>query len=441
MLTNPPGPTHFLGYRCTLCGAEYAPGEVAYVCPRHGELGNLDIVLDYARLTAETSPLRLAAAPNRSLWRYLPLLPVSDPGFADTPFGAAGGTPLYRADRLGTRLGLRHLFVKDDGRNPSASFKDRASAVVVARARALAAEVVVTASTGNAGAALAAMAAAVGLPAVIFAPESAPPAKVAQLLLFGARVLLVRGSYDQAFDLSVAASREFGWYCRNTGYNPFTVEGKKTAVFEICEQLGPALGRPAAGAWTPPDRVFVSVGDGNIVAGLHKGFKDLRALGWIDRMPKLMGVQAIGSAACANAWAAGTETIVPVAAATLADSIAVDLPRDGVRAVRAVRETGGVFLTVSDDEILAAIAALGREMAVFAEPAGAAAYAGLEKAVAAGLVEPDEVIVVLNTGSGLKDVKSAMRAAPPATVVDPELAAVRTALSKESHGTHGPRPS
>ena len=421
--------TSFLGYHCSLCGAQYAPGEVDYICPMHGDLGNLDVVLDYDEIRRSTSPAQIAASGRNSLWRYLPLLPVSDPGFAHTPLGAAGATPLYRADRLGAALGLRRLFVKDDGRNPTASFKDRASAVVVARAREIGAEVIVTASTGNAGAALAGMAAAVGQPAVIFAPENAPPAKVAQLLMFGARVILVRGNYDQAFDLSVAAARAFGWYCRNTGYNPFTVEGKKTASFEICEQLGPALGAGTGAGWAAPGWIFVSVGDGNILSGIHKGLKDLHALGWIDRMPRLMGVQAEGSAACANAWAAGTETITPVSTATLADSIAVDLPRDGVRAVRAVRETGGGYLLVSDTDILAAMAALGRDLAIFAEPAGATAYAGLVKAAAEGLVQPNDIIVVMNTGNGLKDVKSAMRAVPEAQVVDPELRAVEKVIS------------
>ena len=417
----------FLGYRCSLCGAEYAPGQVEYVCPRHGDSGNLDVVIDLNRLSHTLTPAAIAAATEGSLWRYLPLLPVVDPGFLGTPLRAAGWTPLYQAPRLGASLGLSQLFVKDDGRNPTASFKDRASAVVVARAREIGASVVVTASTGNAGAALAGMAGAVGQPAVIFAPENAPPAKVAQLVIFGARVLLVRGNYDQAFDLSLQAARAFGWYCRNTGYNPFTSEGKKTASFEICEQL--TSWRPPSGAgWAAPDRIFVSVGDGNIISGLHKGLQDLAALGWIDHMPKLMGVQAAGSAAVANAWAAGTETITPVSAQTLADSIAVDLPRDGVRAIRAVRDTGGVYLTVSDDEILAGIAILGREAAIFAEPAGAAAYAGLAKAVQQGLVHADETIVVLNTGSGLKDVRAATRAAPSPTVIEPTLDAARAAI-------------
>jgi threonine synthase len=417
--------SRFLGYRCSLCGADYAPDQVQYVCPRHGDSGNLDVVLDYAAINRAASPEAIAASRDFSIWRYLPLLPVGDPGFAGTPLRAVGWTPLYRAERLAASLGLRNVFVKDDGRNPTASFKDRASAVVMARAIEIGAPVIAAASTGNAGAALAGMAAAVARPAVILAPQTAPPAKVAQLLMFGAKVLLVNGNYDQAFDLTLAASREFGWYCRNTGYNPFTVEGKKTAAFEISEQLS-----VISGQWRAPDWVFVSVGDGNIISGIHKGFKDLLALGWIDKMPKLMGVQAEGSAACANAWRANTETITPVSATTLADSISVDLPRDGVRAVRAVRETGGAYVVVSDDDILAAMRDLARGLAVFAEPAGAAAYAGLAKAVREGIMGADETVVVVVTGNGLKDVKSAMQAAGEAIKVEPNLEDIKRVISK-----------
>jgi threonine synthase len=330
---------------------------------------------------------------------------------------------------LAKQLGLQNVFIKDDGRNPTASFKDRASAVVVARAREMGAPVIAAASTGNAGAALAGMAAAVQQRAIIFAPHTAPPAKVAQLLMFGAQVILVNGNYDAAFDLCLQASREFGWYCRNTGYNPFTVEGKKTAAYEICEQLAITNHQSPITQWEAPDRIFVSVGDGNIISGIHKGLKDLLALGWIERMPKLMGVQARGSAACANAWAAGTETITPVAADTLADSISVDLPRDGVRAVRAVRETGGQYIVVNDDDILSAMRDLAGGSAVFAEPAAAAAYAGLVSAAQAGKIGADESVVVMVTGNGLKDVKSAMKAAGEAIRIEPTLEAVRQILS------------
>jgi threonine synthase len=256
---------------------------------------------------------------------------------------------------------------------------------------------------------------------VIFAPKTAPPAKVAQLLVFGAKVILVDGNYDSAFDLTVQAAAEFGWYCRNTGYNPFTVEGKKTAAFEIWEQV--LLPRQSS----RPLVVFVSVGDGNIISGVHKGFKDLMDLGWLDQMPHIIGVQSRGSAAIANAFMAGNENIIPVKADTLADSISVDLPRDGVRAVRAARETGGTYLLVEDTEILQAIAALGKA-GIFAEPAGAAAYAGLRQAVMTGLVTPGDEVVVMNTGSGLKDIRAAMQAVTPAPVIDPDLKSLKKHL-------------
>jgi threonine synthase len=363
----------------------------------------------------------LLANREASLWRFLPLLPLSDPGGVDTPLRAAGGTPVYAPQALRDQLGLPHFWLKDESRNPTASFKDRASAVVVARAREVGAEVVVTASTGNAGAALAGMAAAVGQKAVIFAPRTAPPAKVAQLLVYGAQVLLVDGTYDDAFDLTIQASQEFGWYCRNTGYNPFTAEGKKTAAFEIWEwMLNSGLsGRELC--------IFVSVGDGNIISGLHKGFKDLATLGWLERMPRIFGVQAEGSAAIANAFYAGSETIVPVSAKTIADSISVDLPRDGVRAVRAARETGGSYLLVSDAEILAAIAELGKA-GIFAEPAGATSYAGVIKAVNQGMIGEGSAVLAINTGSGLKDIRAAMQAVGEAMVIEPRLEEVKRVI-------------
>lgn len=444
--------------QCTLCGEKYAPDAVRYVCPKHGDMGNLDTVYDYAEINRHTSPEQIAQPRDFSIWRYWDLLPIEDR--ATIPPLQVGWTPMYHAAYLGKQLGLERLYLKDDGRNPTASFKDRASAVVVAKAQELHADMITTASTGNAGAALAGLAAAAHMPAVIFVPQTAPQPKIAQLLIFGANIMLVKGSYDQAFELCLAASREFGWYCRNTGYNPYTVEGKKTAAFEICEQLAALTPSPMGSAaltpspspmgrggkmWHAPDRIFVSVGDGNIISGLWKGLRDLKALGWIDKMPKLMGIQAEGSAACYNAWKAGTETITPVNAQTLADSISADLPRDGVRAVRAVRESDGEYLTVSDDEILAAIRELARGAAIFCEPAASTAYAGLLKAVREHKVDRDEEIVVMLTGSGLKDINSAMKAAgqtldageralpephprSPASVIEPTLDAVRKAI-------------
>ncbi len=290
---------------------------------------------------------------------------------------------------------------------------------------------------GMGAAAWAGQSAAAGQPNVIFVPRTAPPAKIAQLLVYGSRVLAVDGSYDQAFDLCTAACEEFGWYNRNTGYNPYMTEGKRTIAFEIGEQLAHWLvaqgemgnGETGTGEMAIPDAVFVSVGDGCIIGGVHKGFHDLMQLGWSRRMPRLYGVQSTSSAALANAWRAGLEMPEPVQATTRADSISVDAPRDAIKALRAVRESGGAYVTVSDEAILAAILPLARRGATYAEPAGAAAYAGLVAAVAQGLVGADETVVVINTGSGLKDVGATMSVTGEPLVIAPELAAVRAALA------------
>lgn len=414
--------SEFRGYRCSICWKEYLPVQSMYTCPKDG--GNLDVILDYDHIRQKYKIEDITSVSEPSLWRYLPLLPVRDPEAKGTAMGSAGWTPLYQPSALSKKLGLEQLWVKDEGRNPTASFKDRASSVVVARAMEIGAQVVVTASTGNAGAALAGMAAAVDRKAVIFAPKTAPPAKVAQLLVFGAQVILVDGNYDSAFDLTIEAANEFGWYCRNTGYNPFTAEGKKTAALEIWETVllpNQPMKKPLC--------IFVSVGDGNIISGIHKGFKDLQELGWLELMPRIFGVQSEKSAAVANAFLAGTETITPVQATTIADSISVDLPRDGVRAVRAARDTGGSYILVPDEEIIRAIAELG-SVGIFAEPAGSTAYAGLQKAISSGIIQSDDPVVVINTGSGLKDIRSAMQAVKEAPIIEPSMAALKKHLGK-----------
>ena len=427
---------NILGLKCTICGAEYGIHEVAYVCPRHGNDGILDVIYDYGRIGEQISPRQLAVDPTRSIWRYLPLLPV-DPVEAgkllqDTVIGTVGWTPLYSAPRLGADLDLRSLWVKDDSRQPTASFKDRASAIAVVKTREMGFEVVTTASTGNAAAALAGLCAAVQQPNVIFVPRTAPQAKVAQLLAYGSTVLLVDGTYDQAFELCLEAAAAFGWYNRNTAYNPYMSEGKKTVAYEICENLTPPRGEETPDALLQaPDAVLIPVGDGCIIGGVHKGFRDLLALGWIDHMPRLIGVQATGSSPLVDAWERGLAGLemVPVAASSVADSIVAGLPRDRIKALRAVRESGGAFIRVDDDQILAAIPALAQGCGVFAEPAAAAAYAGLVEAVERGLVSSEECVVVLSTGSGLKDVTSAMKAVKePPTVVEPSLAEVRRVL-------------
>ncbi len=390
---------HVLHLRSLISGRTFRTDEIDYVDPEFGPDGIVDVVYDYDLIKRHISRESLRDNRDYSMWRYKPLLPI-EPDAAVPPL-QIGWTPIYDTPRLAADLGLRRLWVKDDGRNPTASFKDRASAIAVIKAQERGAEIITTASTGNAAAALSGICASVGQANVIFVPEKAPQAKVAQLLAYGATVMLVKGNYDDAFELCLQATDTYGWYNRNTGFNPYMSEGKKTATLEICEQL----------SWQAPDRIFVSVGDGCIIGGLHKGLKDLLALGWIDHMPKMMGVQAEGSNYLAEAWENGEDVLTkaPIDAQTVADSISAGLPRDRMKAMAAVKETGGAYITVTDEEILAAIPALARGSGVFAEPAGAAAYAGLVKAVAQGLVSADERIVVLNTGSGLKDVAGVMK--------------------------------
>ncbi len=408
--------------RCSICGREYAPDEVQYTCPVDGQIGTLDVLYDYDALKAQLDRDHLPA--EFSMWRYRELLPLS-PSAAVPPL-RVGYTPLYHTPRLAADLGVAAAWVKDDGLNPTGSLKDRASALIVARAMEAGINVVSTASTGNAAAALAGAAASVQMQTIIFVPAAAPEAKIAQLLVYGATVVLVEASYDVCFDLCYELCLSEGWYCRNTGINPYTVEGKKTAAYEIAEQLG----------WEVPDVVVVSVGDGNIIAGVYKGFYDLRELGWIERIPRLIGVQAEGSSSLVSAWQTGIDVrdIQPVDAYTVADSISAGLPRDRSRALRAVRETGGAFVAVPDAEIIASIPRLARLTGVFAEPAAAAVYAGAQRAVKLGLIAKDERIALLSTGSGLKDVKRAQESVAGGLRVPPDAQTIRRALHLTEDG-------
>ncbi len=415
--------TNVVGLTCVICDKTYPADFAGYVCPDHGNEGILDVRYDYERIGTTFTRESLDADRNRTMWRYRPLMPVA-PDAAVPPL-TVGGTPLYDAAPLASELGLAKVWVKDEGRQPTASLKDRASAMAVVKAQELGAEVVTTASTGNAAAALSGISASVGQRNVIFVPASAPEAKIAQLLAYGSTVALVNGTYSDAFDLCMAAAAEYGWYNRNTGYNPFMTEGKKTAGLEILEDL----------KWDAPDAIFVSVGDGSIIGGVHKGMKDAFALGWIDRMPRIFGIQSAGSDYLVQAFENGEDVLTkpPISADTVADSISADLPRDRIKAMAAVTETNGMYLRVSDDEILAAIPTLARGSGVFAEPAGAAPYAGLVEAVDRGLVGFDDRVVLLATGSGLKDVASAMRAVAAVGTepmrIDPNLDSLRAALN------------
>jgi threonine synthase len=410
-----PGKNRIEGLSCIRCGAVHPLADQIYTCPACG--GNLLVRYDLSAIRRDWGRESLATDPDRSLWRYLPLLPVA--GRITAP--DVGWTPLVEAPRLARRAHVHRVLVKDDGRNPSASHKDRASAVALVRAREIGRSLVTGASTGNAASATALLAAATEMSARIFVPKTAPRAKIAQLLAFGAEVLAVDGTYDQAFDLCLAATARFGWYNRNTGFNPFTREGKKTVAFEICEQLD----------WQVPDLVVVSVGDGNILSGVHKGFSEFHQLGFVDRIPRLLAVQATGSASVLDAFE-GDGVIRAVRGETVADSIRVQMPRDGHAALAALRESNGFGVRVNDEQILSAIPVLAKEAAVFAEPAGAAAWAGLVEASSQGRIDPSFTVVVLVTGNGLKDVSSVLRAVAREPIpVEPDPSALERLFGSE----------
>ncbi|WP_460837685.1 threonine synthase [Noviherbaspirillum agri] len=393
-------PEHVLGLRCLICGTTHAPDEQAYVCPKHGNEGVLDVVYDYDFMR-ERIRHDLASTAEPGMWRFKSLLPL--PATASVPALQVGGTPLYRAQRLARDLRLAELWIKDEGRQPTGSLKDRASALAVAMAGSAGIRTIATASTGNAAAALAGMCAASDAKPVIFVPATVLPAKIAQLLVYGAKVVLVDGSYDDAFELCLSASAHFGWYNRSTGYNPFMTEGKKTVAYEIVEHL--------ANENEAVDAVIVPVGDGCILGAVHKGFRDMQALGWVHRIPRLIGVQAAGSDYLYRVWKEGGDVVTapPIRTSGIADSLMAGLPRDRIKAMAAVRSTDGAFTRVSDAEILAAIPGLARGSGVFAEPAAAAAYAGLLRALDEGLIRRGERVAIISTGTGLKDFASAIK--------------------------------
>ncbi len=393
---------HITDKRCVLCDTHYPMEQEELTCPRCGVEGILDVGYDYDYIRPRFLE-SLQQTARQDLFRYDLLLPLDRAG--QRPLLPVGPSPLYTTKRLGAHLGLSKLRVKDDGRLPTASFKDRASTIAIARAQELGISLISAASTGNAAASLAGLTAPEGITSVIFVPKTAPKAKIAQLLTFGAQVYTVEGTYDDAFALSLEAAQRFGWYSRSTAVNPLLSEGKKTGALELCEQYG---------FNTPPDSVFVSVGDGCIIGGLAKGFMDLFALGIIPKMPRLIGVQAEGSKVIYEAFHSGTETIHPVPATTRADSISVAFPRDWVKALRGVKATGGTMVKVSDEEIFAAGRLLGTYAGVFAEPAGATAMAGLLALRQRGEIGDRDRVAVYVTGSGLKDVEGAAMAAPTA---------------------------
>lgn len=402
---------------CISCSRVYRAHPQRYLCEDCGAEGLLEVQYDYEALKENWSREALARNTERSMWRYAPLLPVPSPAFR--PPLQVGWTPLYYTEALARTLGLSHLWIKDDGVNPTASLKDRASAVAVAKAREAGVHVIACSSTGNAASSLAGNAASVGegLQTVIFVPGRAPQGKVAQLLTYGALVISVQGSYREAHDLSAAAIHRWGWYNRNAAINPYLVEGKKTVSLEMAEQLN----------WNLPDWLVFSVGDGCTLAGAYRGLKDLQELGFIQRIPRFIGVQASGCAPITRAFHTG-EPLQEVEENTIADSIAVGSPRNYVKALRALKDTQGVMVNVEDGEILDMIKVLGKYTGLFGEPAAVAGVAGLKKLIHEGVVGREQGVGAVITGSGLKDIKNVITAVGEPVKLSPDIGALEPIL-------------
>lgn len=379
--------------KCVRCGKTYeaTPNLTNCECG-----GILDIVYDYDYIRQTLTKEKLAAR-EHTMWRYRELLPIEETT-EPTPL-RVGWSPLYEEPRLAEQLGLKRLWVKDDGQNPTASLKDRASAMAVAKAREAGAKVIACSSTGNAASSLAGNAAAAGLKTYIFVPSRAPKGKVAQLMTFGATVISVQGSYEDTFELSKQAIEKWGWYNRNAAINPYLSEGKKTVTLEIAEQM----------QWKMPDYLAISVGDGCTIAGAWKGLKDLYAIGFIDKLPRLISCQAEGCHPINRAVAEDKEWY-PMEENTLADSIAVGVPRNADKAIQAIKESNGIVVNVTDEEIMAAQKLLGCTCGVFGEPAGVTGTAGVKKLCEQGVLGKNDTVVSVVTGNGLKDVANAIKA-------------------------------
>jgi threonine synthase len=380
--------------KCTNCSKEFSPTEVMYLCPHCEESntpnlppkGVLKTLYDYQSLK-----IKGITFDKLKQNRFIDLLPIKSA--ESLPNLRIGETPFYKVDNLDGKSLPFKLFLKDDSQNPTFSFKDRASAVVSAYAKENGIETIVAASTGNAGSSLAGICAAQRQKAIIMVPEKAPAAKLTQIVMYGAKVVPVKGTYDDAFDLSILATKEFGWYNRNTAFNPFTIEGKKTVSFELFEQMGNTI----------PDRIFVPVGDGVIISGVYKGFEDLLLLGIIEKIPTIVAVQSAGSQNLVSNLCTSEFKIKP--SNTIADSISVDIPRNFYMAKQFLEKYKGESVIVSDEEIVHASAVLSRNTGIFSEPAATAAFAGMLSYKKSGKLASNTQNIVLLTGSGLKDLK------------------------------------
>lgn len=397
--------------RCIECGRAHDMAVPAYSCSSCGNL--LEISMDVPSAQRRLSGSGWEARPL-SVWKYRELLPIGPEAKAFSR--DEGGTPLIRCGNLEAQLGLRNLWVKFDGMNPTGSFKDRGMTVGITKAKELGMRVVTCASTGNTSASLAAYAGLAGMKCVVLIPEGKVAlGKLAQAMMHGAKVVSVKGNFDQALEVVMKASEELGMYVLNS-VNPFRVEGQKTAAYEVCDQLG----------GDAPDSLYIPVGNGGNSAAYWKGFKEYHELGVTGSRPKIMGVQAVGSAPVAAMFADGSEVLVPVTKPeTVATAIRIGNPANWKKTVRAIRGSGGNCSVVTDEEILRTQRLMAESEGIFAEPAGAAALAGLIKDVASGKVDRDSRIVCVSTGHGLKDPDVAVEQSAKPVVVEASVDALR----------------
>lgn len=400
------------GLVCVKCGGRYGRGE-CITCPECGLDGILDVDYDYDELRRSVSENPLRSRQVKTIFRYEDFLPISRPA---PEMLKVGMTPLYKFGKLAEVTGLDEVYLKDETVNPSSSLKDRASAVGIAMAIEDGKEAIACASTGNAASSLAVLSASVGVCSYIFVPEDAPKPKLYQIGACATRVFRVKGTYDDAFDVATESIDRWGWYNRNCAINPYLVEGKKTCSLEIYEQLGYSI----------PDWVVAPIGDGCILSGQWKAFRDLRAAGLTDSSPRVLGVQAEGCSPVVDAFLDNREPYLEKPR-TLADSIRVGRPRNWRKAVKALRDSGGAAVKVSDEEIVTAIELLGKHTGVFAEPAGSTAFAGLIRAAREGIIKRTDRVVFLVTGSGLKDPES-LKSRNLVTDIEKDVAAVEEAL-------------
>jgi threonine synthase len=403
--------------RCVSCKKEFSPKEIRYSCDRCGE--KLDVVYDYAAMKDKIDKAELVQRPSCSTVRYSEFLPVFD--YSKVVSLGEGGTPLVKCNRLGDELGVKNLYAKDETRNPTGVFKDRATAMAINKALEFGRTIVAIASTGNAAASLSAYAAKAGLHCNVFVPESSPIGKVSQSIAYGANIVQIKGDYDQAYDLAGEACKVFDWYNCNPAANPFRTEGKKTTAYEICEQCN----------WKPPDWVFVPVGNGCNLAGIWKGFKEYYELGFIPQRPRLVGVQPAGANVLVTAFRQKMDHPEPVTPQTLAGALAIGKPRNFIKAIRSLNESQGLAISVTDNEILEAQSLLARTEGIFGEPGGVAPVAALIKAVREeGVVDAHDRICCVITGNGLKDPEAPLKHARKPMLIEPTIEALRAVSPK-----------